>query len=299
MRVLLTGANGQVGWELAKLAAKKGFGILALDRAALDLTDSSSIHREVSGSGASVVVNAAAYTAVDQAESEPELAFAVNRDGPGYLASACAETGIPLIHISTDFVFNGKKRDPYLETDKVSPLNVYGKSKAAGEVVVGERLRQHIILRTSWVYGAHGHNFVNTMLRLGQEKERVRVVNDQYGCPTHAVDIAEAILTIADQIVRGRQINWGIYHYCGKGVTTWYGFAQAIFALVNPYTSLKVKRIEPIRTAEYPTPAERPASSVLDCSLLEKEFGIRSRPWSESLARMIKEMFSIKKPQNS
>ena len=293
MRVLLTGANGQVGWELAKLAAKKGFGILALDRAALDLTDSSSINREVSGSGASVVVNAAAYTAVDQAESEPELAFAVNRDGPAYLASACAETAIPLIHISTDFVFDGQKQDPYLETDQTSPLNVYGKSKAAGEVEVRERLQEHIILRTSWVYGAQGQNFVNTMLRLGQEKEMVRVVNDQHGCPTHAADIAETILTIADQIVKGREINWGIYHYCGKGVTTWHGFAEAIFALAGQYTSLKVKRIEPISTAEYPTPAKRPANSVLDCSLLEKEFGIHSQLWSESLARMIKEMFSI------
>lgn len=293
MRVLLTGANGQVGWELAKLSAKKGFGILALDRAALDLTDSSSINREVSGSGASVVVNAAAYTAVDQAESEPELAFAVNRDGPAYLASACAETAIPLIHISTDFVFDGKKQDPYLETDQTSPLNVYGKSKAAGEVEVRERLQEHIILRTSWVYGAQGQNFVNTMLRLGQEKEMVRVVNDQHGCPTHAADIAETILTIADQIVKGREINWGIYHYCGKGVTTWHGFAEAIFALAGQYTSLKVKRIEPISTAEYPTPAKRPANSVLDCSLLEKEFGIHSQLWSESLARMIKEMFSI------
>ena len=293
MRVLLTGANGQMGWDLAKLAVKKGFGILALDRATLDLTDASAIDREVSGSGASVVVNAAAYTAVDQAESEPELAFAVNRDGPGHLASACAETGIPLIHISTDFVFNGQKHDPYLETDQTSPLNVYGQSKVAGEVVVGERLREHIILRTSWVYGAHGHNFVNTMLRLGQEKEVVRVVDDQHGCPTNAVDIAEAILTIAGQIMKGRGINWGTYHYCGKGVTSWHGFTEAIFALAAQYTSLKVKRVEPISTAEYPTPAKRPANSVLDCSLLEKEFGIRSRPWSESLAHMLEVLFSV------
>ena len=298
MRMLVTGANGQVGWELSNRGAKRGLEILALDRSALDITDPVSVSREVNRPGVSLVVNAAGYTAVDEAESEPELAFAVNRDGPGHLASACAETGIPLIHISTDFVFNGQKHDPYLETDQTSPLNVYGQSKVAGEVVVGERLREHIILRTSWVYGAHGHNFVNTMLRLGQEKEVVRVVDDQHGCPTNAVDIAEAILTIAGQIMKGRGINWGTYHYCGKGVTSWHGFTEAIFALAAQYTSLKVKRVEPISTAEYPTPAKRPANSVLDCSLLEKEFDIRSRPWSESLAQMLAVLFSVEKSMN-
>ena len=294
MRILLTGANGQVGWELSNRGGQRGLEILALERADLDITDPVSVSEEVNRSGVSLVVNAAGYTAVDEAESEPELAFAVNRDGPTYLASACGKVGIPLVHISTDYVFDGQKKGAYLETDPVSPLSVYGKSKAAGEVAVRKHLREHFILRTGWVYGVHGHNFVKTMLRLGREREEVQVVTDQYGCPTYAADLAETILRIAAQLQEGRQIIWGTYHYCGKGVTSWHGFAEEIFRLANQYTSLKVKRIEPISTAEYPTPAKRPANSVLDCSLVEKEFGIRSRPWSESLARMIKEMFSIK-----
>ncbi len=294
MRILLTGANGQVGWELSNRGGQRGLEILALDRADLDITDPVSVSEEVNRSGVSLVVNAAGYTAVDEAESEPELAFAVNRDGPAYLASACGKVGIPLVHISTDYVFDGQKKGAYLETDPVSPLSVYGKSKAAGEVAVREHLREHLILRTGWVYGVHGHNFVKTMLRLGREREVVQVVTDQYGCPTYAADLAETILRIAAQVLEGRQVHWGTYHYCGKGVTSWHGFAEEIFRLASQYTSLKVKRIEPISTAEYPTPAKRPANSVLDCSLVEKEFGIRSRPWSESLARMIKEMFSIK-----
>jgi dTDP-4-dehydrorhamnose reductase len=292
MRILVTGANGQVGWELSRCAVKQGLDILALDRAALDVTDQSAVKGEVSASGASVVVNAAAYTAVDQAESEPELAFAVNRDGPAYLASACAEVGIPLIHISTDFVFDGQKQGPYLETDQVSPLSIYGKSKASGEIAAREGLRQHIILRTSWVYGVHGHNFVKTMLRLGREKEVVQVVADQMGCPTSAVDVAETILTIISRFGQSHQVPWGTYHYCGEGVTSWYGFAEAIFAVAAAYVALKVRRVEPITTADYPTPAKRPANSVLDCSLVKKSFGIVPKSWNKSLATMVQQLFS-------
>jgi len=299
MRILVTGANGQVGWELARRGARKGFDILALDHATLDITDSSAVNREVSGSGPSVVVNAAAYTAVDQAESESELAFAANRDGPAYLASACAEAGIPLVHISTDFVFDGEKKGPYLETDQDSPLSVYGKSKAAGEVAVRERLREHIILRTSWVYGVHGRNFVKTMLRLGREKDVIQVVADQYGCPTYAADLADAILKIAAQMQDNSEITWGTYHYCGKGVTSWHGLGEATLSLAKKYTSLRVKTIEAIRTAEYPTPAKRPFNSALDCSLVEKTFNIHPKPWRESLAQMIKIMFSLEKSNNS
>ena len=299
MKILVTGANGQVGWELSRRGAKKGFAILALDRATLDITDQSAVDREVSGSGASVVVNAAAYTAVDQAESEAELAFAVNRDGPSYLASACAEAGILLIHISTDFVFDGEKQGPYLETDQISPLSVYGKSKAAGEVAVRERLGEHIILRTSWVYGVQGSNFVKTMLRLGRERDVIKVVADQYGCPTYAADLADTILKIAAEIQDNRRITWGTYHYCGKGVASWHGLAQETLSLAKQYTSLKVKRIEAIGTADYPTPAKRPLNSVLDCSLIEKTFDIHQKPWRESLARMIKTMFSVEKSNES
>jgi dTDP-4-dehydrorhamnose reductase len=288
MKVLVTGANGQVGWELADRRSAQSFEVLALDRATLDITDPSSVEKEVSRSGVSLVVNCAAYTDVDLAESEPQLAFVVNRDGPAYLASACAKAGIPLIHISTDYVFDGRKRGPYLETDPVSPIGIYGESKAAGEREIKTRLGEHIILRTAWVYGIHGQNFVKTMLRLGRDREVIQVVADQYGCPTYAADIAETVLTIAAQILRGQHVTWGTYHYCGKGVTTWHGFAEAIFAEARRYVDLTVKKVEPINTAAYPTAAKRPSNSVLECSLLEERFGIYSRPWPESLARMIR-----------
>jgi dTDP-4-dehydrorhamnose reductase len=264
-----------------------------LNRSDLDITNPDSVRREVNRSDVSLVVNAAGYTAVDQAESEPELAFAVNRDGSAYLASACANAGIPLLHISTDYVFDGQKQESYLVIDPVSPLGVYGKSKAAGEVEVRKRLREHLILRTSWVYGVHGHNFVKTMLRLGKEREVVQVVADQYGCPTYAADLAEAILRLAAHVLEGRQVHWGTYHYCGKGVTSWHGFAEEIFRLASEYESLKVKRVEPVITAEYPTQAQRPVNAILDCSVLEKTFGIHPKPWAESLARMLEVLFSM------
>jgi dTDP-4-dehydrorhamnose reductase len=299
MRILLTGANGQVGWELSNRGRQRGLEILALDRSGLDITNPASVSKEVNRAGVSLVVNAAGYTAVDQAESEPELAFAVNRNGPAYLASACERAGIPLVHISTDFVFDGQKQGAYLETDSVSPLSVYGKSKAAGEGAVREHLPEHLILRTSWVYGVHGHNFVKTMLRLGREREVVQVVDDQYGCPTYAADLAETIVKIAARLLKGGQIHWGTYHYCGKGVTTWHALAEEIFRLARDYASLKVKRVEPISTSEYPTPAKRPANSILDCSVLESTFNIHPQPWAESLAQMLDLLFSAENSKNS
>ena len=293
MRILLTGASSQVGWELSSRSGHSGFDILALDRSKLDITDSSAVSKEVKRSGVSLVINAAGYTAVDEAESEPELAFAANRDGPANLATACGKVGIPLVHLSTDYVFDGGKQGSYLVTDPVSPLGVYGKSKAAGEAAVSEHLPEHVILRTSWVYGVHGDNFVKTMLRLGRERQVVQVVADQYGCPTYAADLAEAVLRIAAQVLEGRQVHWGIYHYCGQGVTTWHGFAEKIFALASEYTTLAVKRIEPITTAQYPTVAKRPLNSALDCSLLAENYGIEQLPWVASLAKMIEMMFSI------
>jgi dTDP-4-dehydrorhamnose reductase len=298
MRILLTGANGQVGWELSNRSGHRSFEVLALDRSDLDITDPVSVKREVSRSGVSLVVNAAGYTAVDEAESEPELTFAVNRDGPAYLASACEKVGIPLVHISTDYVFDGQKQGSYLVTDPVSPLGVYGKSKAAGEVAVREHLPEHVILRTSWVYGVHGHNFVKTMLRLGREREVIQVVADQYGCPTYAADLAETILRVAAHVFEGGQAQWGTYHYCGQGVTSWHGFTEEIFRLAEDYASLKVKRVEPISTTEYPTAALRPTSSILDCSVLENTFNIHPKPWAESLAHMLEVLFSVENSKN-
>lgn len=299
MKILVTGAHGQVGWELSRRGARMDFNILALDRTALDITDQSAVNQTVERSGAALVVNGAAYTAVDQAESESELAFAVNRDGPAYLATACAEAGIPLIHISTDYVFDGHKRGAYVETDKVAPLGVYGESKAAGDEEVRTRLPNHIIIRTSWLYGVQGNNFVKTMLRLGRERDVIQVVKDQHGCPTYAADLVDTILQITGQIQKNRQITWGTYHYCGKGVASWHDLAEATLSLAKKYTSLRVKTIEAIGTADYPTPAKRPLNSALDCSLVEKTFNIHPKPWRESLAQMINRIFSVVNFENS
>jgi dTDP-4-dehydrorhamnose reductase len=265
---------------------------LGFDREALDITNQSAVQEVINKHKPDAVINAAAYTAVDQAESEPTLAFKVNRDGPAYLASACAECRVPLIHISTDYVFDGTKKGPYVEADPISPLGIYGQSKAAGEDEIRKILPHHIILRTAWLYGTHGKNFVKTMLRLGHEQEIIRVVSDQFGCPTYAADLADAIFSVISQLKGGNDLQWGTYHYCGGGATTWHGFAEAIFSQAKKYCSLLVKRVVPITSSEFPTPIQRPANSVLDCALIKKYFGIRIRPWEESLAAMIDQLYS-------
>lgn len=287
MKILITGANGQLGWELCKRGKSHGVDILPADLPEFDITDPAAVKKAVRQPGISLVINASAYTAVDKAESEPESAFAVNRDGPAYLALSCTEVKIPLIHISTDYVFDGTKKEPCLETDPLLPTGVYGRSKAEGETRVRTLLTEHIIIRTAWLYGIHGNNFVKTMLTLGKEKETLRVVADQYGCPTSAADLAEAILTIAGQIKKRRNIPWGTYHYCGKGKTTWHGFAEKIFELAKQYDSFLIKKVIPVTTAEYPTPARRPPDSALDCSMMINNFGISPAPWQESLAVML------------
>ncbi len=291
MQILVIGSNGQLGWELCRRGKTREFEIIPLDIPEFDITDSLTVTKAVSNPDISLVINASAYTAVDKAETELELAFAINRDGPGYLAASCAEAGIPLIHISTDYVFDGNKKEPYRETDPVSPLGVYGKSKAEGEARVRDYLKEHIIIRTAWLYGIHGNNFVKTMLRLGKENETLKVVADQYGCPTCAADLAEAVLTIAKQINERHDCAWGTYHFCGAGETTWHAFAEKIFELARQYDSFAIKKVEPITTAEYPTPARRPFNSVMDCSMLTKEFGIEPSPWSESLSLMVKNLY--------
>ncbi len=243
-----------------------------------------------------LIVNAAAYTNVDKAESEADLSFAVNRDGPDNLARACANAKLPFIHISTDYVFDGQKKSPYIETDQVSPLGVYGKSKEQGEKRVRLQTKEHIILRTSWLYGVHGNNFVKTMLRLGRGKKTLKVVSDQYGSPTSAADLAEAVLTIANLIISSSKINsgiiWGTYHYCGQGITTWHEFAKRIFEIAGRHDAMKVEKIESIKTIDYPTLAKRPLFSGLDCSLIEKSFGIKAKPWQESLKVTIDRIFA-------
>jgi dTDP-4-dehydrorhamnose reductase len=285
--VLVIGCRGQVGRELMEAQPPGGVSPVGLGHGDLDVTDRDAVRRVIDRYRPVLIVNAAAYTAVDRAESEPEAAFAVNADGPAHLAEAAAAAGIALVHLSTDYVFDGAQAGAYREDDPVRPLNVYGGSKAAGERAIRERLERHVILRTSWVFGTHGTNFVQTMLRLGRERDRLLVVADQRGCPTGAADIADAILGIAHQLlVEGRDSVWGTYHFAGQGSTTWYDFAEAIFERAAPFWGRRPE-VAPITTADYPTPARRPAASVLDCTRFERIFALPRRPWSERLDAVV------------
>ena len=292
MKILIYGAGGQLGYELMRQGQALGLDIHGIDYPQTDITDTARIANDFNEFNPELVVNAAAYTNVDGAESEAELAWAINRDGPAHLARRCAEKKIPFIHISTDYVFDGTKKSPYTETDAVSPLGVYGHSKAEGEAVVRTLIDEHIIIRTAWLYGAHGQNFVKTILKLAAEREVIRVVADQYGSPTSAADLAEAIIIISERLRRPSPADWGTYHYCGKGVTSWHAFAESIVALSRQRGKIKTARVDPITSAEYPTKARRPAYSALDCSLIRKNFKVSQKPWQESLNSIIQRLWS-------
>jgi dTDP-4-dehydrorhamnose reductase len=290
MKILITGAGGQLGRELINQGQLKGFSVQAPSEDDMDITDLEKIDRCMAFHQPEVVINAAAYTQVDKAESEAALAFAVNTTGSANLARMCAKNKIPLVHISTDYVFDGQKGTSYLETDAISPVGVYGRSKAEGEIEIRSHLKEHIILRTSWLYGIHGHNFAKTMLKLATTKPKIRVVADQYGSPTNAADLAQTILIISDRMQFNNDVDWGTYHYCGQGVISWYNFAEKIVGLARLYADVKTTRIEPITTADYPTRALRPIYSALDCSRIQKHFGINPKPWQKSLEITIKEL---------
>ena len=290
MKILVIGSKGQLGHELLIQGNNSGYEILPADLPELDITDKTQVKHWLEKFRPSFVVNSAAYTNVDKAETEIDLAFAVNRDGPANLAEICALFKVPLIHISTDFVFDGKKKSPYIESDPASPLSIYGKSKQEGDNGVRARLKNHIILRTAWLYGVHGHNFVKTMLRLGKEKEVINVVADQFGSPTSAADLAAAVLQIISRIKYSGDINWGTYHYCGHGITTWHKFAEEILNLAKHYIPIKTTNVKPISTAEYPIKAVRPPFSALDCGLIKKNFEISLKPWQDSLKTVIRQL---------
>lgn len=287
MNLLVTGSNGQLGRELCRQASAQGWSVSPAHRPDFDITDFELVQKVLQRSNTSIVINTAAYTAVDKAEDDPGTAFRVNRDGPAFLASCCREIGVPLVHISTDYVFDGTKREPYLETDTVNPVNIYGESKAAGETEVRKRHEHHIIIRTSWLYGIEGNNFVKTMLRLGMEKEELRVVSDQFGCPTSAGELSSCIIAIAGHILSAKPTRWGTYHCCGKGRTSWYGFAQEIFDIAQRHLNLKLERVIPVATEEFPTTARRPANTVLGCSAVGQYFGFFPSPWREPLSGLI------------
>jgi len=235
-----------------------------------------------------IVINAAAYTVVDMAESEPETAYAAYRDGPANLAHACPENNFPLFHISTDYVFDGNKQGGYSESDAPNPLNVYGKSKLEGDLAVASILDRHLILRVSWVFGANGNNFARTMLRLAEERDFLKVMDDQHGGPTWAGAIAAVFLDLARRWGDGAPFPWGIFHYSGQPDTTWKGFAEVIFARAE-YLGMINRRptVEPVTTADYPTPAQRPLYTILDCHKLEMVLGVSRPDWRTGLDRVL------------
>ena len=277
MKVLVTGAGGMTGAELVRQAREKGWEVAAFTRAELDVTDAGAVEGAIGRERPDVVFNAAAYTAVDAAENSPELAMAVNAAGAGNISRAARISGAGVIHISTDYVFDGTSRKPYRPDDRPAPINVYGESKLAGELAVKDECPNHVIVRTSWVFAHEGKNFVRTMLRVANERREIRVVNDQHGCPTSSADLAAALIRVAEFMMEAQVV--GTFHFCNANPTTWYEFADAIF---DARGGDRPKLI-PISTEEFPTPAQRPRWSVLDTSSFEKTFGMMPRPWRAAL----------------
>jgi dTDP-4-dehydrorhamnose reductase len=300
-RILITGECGQVGEALIRTLAPYGE-IVAPTLEAFDLTDTEAIRRLMREVRPRWVVNAAAHTAVDKAESEPDLAFAINATAPRILAEEAKSIGAVVVHYSTDYIFDGSKPTPYVESDPANPLNVYGRSKLAGEMALSASGAAYFTFRTSWVYGATGNNFVRSMLRLAREREHLRIVADQHGGPTWSFELARLTADVIGQMERLAEQKAcslseavlplsGVYHATGSGETTWYGFAaQAIAELQKHEPGTKLASVEPIPTSEYPTPAKRPLNSMLDCSKLARVFGWRMPDWRDSLSLVVAEL---------
>ncbi|MBV7524232.1 dTDP-4-dehydrorhamnose reductase [Pseudomonas fluorescens] len=281
MKVLINGRHGQVSHELQRRLGALGE-LVVLGRDQLDLAQPDQIRRQVQNVRPDLIINAAAHTAVDLAESEPQSAFAINAVAPGILAEEALALDIPLIHYSTDYVFDGMKAGPYNEDDTPNPLGVYGKSKLAGEQAIREVQGKHLILRTSWVYSTHGRNFLLTMQRLLQEKPELRVVADQIGAPTWAGTIANSTLALIERWQTSQVANWGTYHLSAQGETSWFGFAQAIGEALRQQGK-PCADLLPIPSSDYPTPAARPLNSLLDCSRLQRDWGVSQPDWQTAL----------------
>jgi dTDP-4-dehydrorhamnose reductase len=289
LNILVIGAKGQVARSLIeRVAGRADLRAATLGRPAIDLTRSGDLADQIGRAAPDIVINAAAYTAVDRAEADEAAAFAINRDGAGAVAAAAAGLGIPLLHLSTDYVFDGKAGRPYDEGDQVNPLQVYGRSKLAGERAVAEAGGRHLVLRTAWVYSLYGSNFARTMLRLAGERAELRVVDDQKGSPTFAADLADALLALALRVAgpAWRDDFGGLYHLAGAPAMTWCGFARAVVAAAQRRGGPAVP-VRAIATADYPTPARRPADSRLDCSRMAERFGLRLPDASEAVDRCV------------
>lgn len=283
MKVLITGCNGQVGHCLTE-RLKSIADVFALDSKGLDITNREAVLNTVAKFRPDYIINAAAHTAVDRAEQEVELSYAINRDGPRYLAEAAKECGAVMLHISTDYVFDGMGDKPYQESDATGPQGIYGQSKLAGEQAVVAHCPQHLILRTAWVFGEHGNNFVKTMLRLARSRDELNIVGDQFGGPTYAGDIADALISMMQYLEQGKQPQWGIYHFSGMPYASWVDFASAIFQSAEQHDVLtKQPKFSAIPSSAYPTPAKRPANSRLDCSKIKNQFGIEPSDWNTAL----------------
>ena len=292
MKILLTGSNGQVGFELNKKLSALGE-VIATDREELDLTNLNAIRTFIDQTRPDIIINPAAYTAVDKAESEPELAYQINTLAPEVLADKARELDIPLVHFSTDYVFDGLKKEAYVETDKTNPQSVYGKTKCEGEEKIRTH-RKHIILRTSWVFGVHGNNFLKTILRLIQEKDSLNIVGDQWGSPASASMLSDVTFKIVDTIFKNKNFNdYGTYHVTNDGETNWYDYASLISSEAMKL-NLKVKcvpdKIHPILTSEYPTAAKRPLNSRLNTEKLKKTFMLELPHWESEVKRVLKEI---------
>jgi dTDP-4-dehydrorhamnose reductase len=292
-QILVTGANGQLGMELARASAHEGWEVVALGRNELDLTDTVAITDKVMETPWAAIINGAAYTSADKAESDQMTAWRVNALAPAAFASACATADIPLVQVSTDYVFAGDEAGARDVDDPVSPINVYGASKLGGELAVRVSGVRHAIVRTSWVVSAHGNNFLKTMLRMGTDRDILRVVDDQHGSPTAAADLADALITIAMRLAQDRAAPTGTFHFSNTGAVTWADFASEIFAQ-SAVRGGPFAKIEPIASSGYPTPARRPTNSLLSHDAIRAAYGITPRPWQQALGEILDELIGCK-----
>lgn len=286
---IVFGAEGQIGRELIALAKGRGLDFHGVSKAGADITNAAAVKKVLEKLRPVLAINCAAYTAVDRAEHETELANTVNIDGAEIAAKGCAAADVPLVHLSTDYVFDGSKKGAYAESDAPAPINAYGRSKLAGEKRVQAAMKDYVILRTSWVYSPYGNNFLKTILRLAKERDELRIVSDQHGCPTAAADVAEAVLAVCRKL--SAQKASGIYHFAGAGRTSWHEFAQEIVKRQSLFTGRSPK-VTPILTSEYPTPAKRPLNSELNSALFTKTFGYTAKPWRERTAETVDALFA-------